>query len=407
MVEHTVQDHPHPAALCRRAQRPKILFRAQHGIDLGIISGIVAVVGGGLKNGTEIQRGDTHSGQIVQLRGDPRQGTAKKVAVPDVFVGIRPPFRGILPVLMDPAAADQAVRGGKGGAAESIWENLVSNATAEPRRRMALPVDRQLPGIGQAVTAVAGLVQLAAGAIVPPEAEVIPGQFWLCGSGDGAGKADAAGFPSRWPQLHLLRGAGKFMVQDHGTVGEVLLCQGTAVKSDVLSACDRAKRLFAQFAAGVENKWFAHIMRLLNCGSDESGRTGSRCRLYQKAAGRNHHVQKQPNREGKRAAAEVSGPTVPAGFFASLPAAADAVDHQEDDSDHRQQTGDQPKPNDQRQQHVVQIPVGIGVGRIQRCAVRLVIGVKPLGRPQPSPLSARSRGTSLRRGDQKNRAACS
>ena len=258
VVEHTVQDHPHAPLLRLGAEGTEIVLGPQHGVDLRIVRRIVAVVGGGLKNGAQVQGGDAQGLQIVQLRRDPRQGAAEKVPVADLTVRVRPPLRRVVPVLMDPAAAHQPVRVRHRQAAEAVWKNLVSHAGAEPARRAAFPVDRQLPGICLPVAAITGLIQNTAGAVLPPEAEVIPDQLRLGRGTEDAGKTDPLAGRALQGQLQLLPGAGELTDSDQRTVREMLRGQGTAVKGDRCAADRGAEGLLAQVTAGVKDKGFAH-----------------------------------------------------------------------------------------------------------------------------------------------------
>ena len=86
MVEYTVQNDAHPQLMGGAAQTAKICFRTQQGVDLAVIGGIVAVVGGGLKNGVEIQGSDAHGGESCQLGGASPQRAAEKVTVADLAV---------------------------------------------------------------------------------------------------------------------------------------------------------------------------------------------------------------------------------------------------------------------------------------------------------------------------------
>ena len=62
VVEHAVQNHPDAPAFSLPAQLTEIRLRAQHGVDGQIVGSVVAVVGGGFKNGIQIQHGDAEGG---------------------------------------------------------------------------------------------------------------------------------------------------------------------------------------------------------------------------------------------------------------------------------------------------------------------------------------------------------
>ena len=205
VVEHTVQDHPHAPLRRLGAELPEVLLRAQHGVDLRIVRRVVAVVGGGLKDGAQVQGGDAQGLQIVQLGRDARQGAAEE----SPGCGSRRPGPAATPACRPspggPSGAHQPVRVRHRQAAEAVWKYLVSHAGAEPARRAALPVDGQLPGVRLPVAAVAGLIQHAAGAVLPPEAEVVPDQLRLPRGLQDAGKADPLAGRALQGQLQLLR----------------------------------------------------------------------------------------------------------------------------------------------------------------------------------------------------------
>ena len=119
-------------------------------------------------------------------------------------------------------------------------------------------IGRQLPGVKLRVAAVSGLIQKTAGAVVPPQAEMIPAQLRLRRGGDGGGKAKAVSLRTQAGHFHLLGTAGKLMKKQHRAVGKVLLEQGTAAKGDKLAAGNGAEGLFTLCGTGIENKGFTH-----------------------------------------------------------------------------------------------------------------------------------------------------
>ena len=263
MVEHTVQNDPDAPFLCLGAEGLEVLLVAQQGIDLRVIGCIVAVIGGGFKNGTHVQGGHAQCRQFVQFFGDPRQRTAEKVPVPHLAVRIGPPGRGVLPVLVDPPVAYQSRRVRHRQPPKSIWKNLVYHAAAVPVRCMASAVDGKLPGQGLAVAAVTGLVQVAAGTVIPPEAEVVPDQLRLLRGLEHGGKAHPVTPKTGGGQLHLLALPGKFPVQHQGAVGKALAGQGAAGKGDLLAADRGAEGGLAKVTTGVKNERFTHEKGLL------------------------------------------------------------------------------------------------------------------------------------------------
>ena len=258
VVEHAVQDHPDAQFSRLGAQGPEVLLRPQHGVDPGVVRRVVAVVGGGLKDGAEVQRGDAQIRKIRELGGDARQGPAEKVPVADLAVRVRPPLRRVRPVLVDGAAAHHADGVREGQAAETVWENLVGNAFAKPVGRRGFPVDGQLPGLYPAVVAVAGGIQDAAGAVIPPEVEVIPDQIRQRGGVDRTGEADPVSLGAVTGELDVGLRGGELPPEDQGAVVEALGGQGTAVERHAPAAGDGAEGRFALAAAGVEDKRFTH-----------------------------------------------------------------------------------------------------------------------------------------------------
>ena len=224
VIEHTVQNDMHPQLMGGAAQSAEILLGAQQGIDLAVIGGIVAVVGGGLENGIQIQRGDPHGSQPCQLGGDAPEGSAEKVPVADLAVRVRPPFRRVVPAAVDPTVSHhpRGICGVAGKAAETIWKNLVCHAGAEPVGEVALPVDGHLPAKGVSIAAVAGPVQEAGGAVRPPEAEIVPHQLRLCRNGNGQSVADPFGLGAFQDHLPFLFPLGELITQHQCAGGKLL-----------------------------------------------------------------------------------------------------------------------------------------------------------------------------------------
>ena len=67
VVEDSVQQHPHAPGVGGGAQGAKGLLRAQHGVDLLVVPGAVAVVLRPLKDGTEVEGVHPQLLQVVQL----------------------------------------------------------------------------------------------------------------------------------------------------------------------------------------------------------------------------------------------------------------------------------------------------------------------------------------------------
>ncbi len=268
MVEHTVQKDPHPHAVRLPAEGPKILFRTQQRVDGLVVCGVVAVVGGGFKDGVQVQGGDPQRGQVGEFGGDAPQSAAEKVPVSDLALRIRLPVRKILPVLVNIAVPDQAgdLCGVLRQTAESIWKNLVCHAGAEPGGRGGIFIYGQLPGVTKAVTAVSGPVQVTAAAVLPPETEMVPDQLRSGRGRKGEGKTHPLPLRAAGGELMDLFALGEFKAQHQCTVGKGLGEQGTAVEGERLSARHGAEGRFAKAAAGIKNEGFAHGADLLWVG---------------------------------------------------------------------------------------------------------------------------------------------
>ena len=205
--------------------------------------------------------------QVVQLGRDARQRPAEEVPVADLPVRVRPPLGGVVPVPVDPPPADHPPGVRRRQAAEAIWKYLVSHTGTEPRRRMVLPVDGQLPGVRLPVGAVAGFVQHAAGAVLPPEAEAVPDQLRRRRRCQDAGKAHPVAGGALQGQLQLPDLAGE-LVKEHraqwvnpsearGRQRKVTVCPQTTAPKGSLQASQR----------GSKTKGFTHGMRLSPYGS--------------------------------------------------------------------------------------------------------------------------------------------
>ena len=221
VVEHAVQDHPDPLLPGPGAEGPEVRLRPQQGVDLRVVRRVVAVVGGGLEDGAEVDRGDAQGLQVVQVGGHARQGPAEEVPVLDL-AALGPPGGGLVPVLVDPAVADHAGGVGRGEAAVAVREDLIGHALAKPGGGVALLIDRQLPGDGLTLAAIAGLVQEAAGAVVPPETEPVPHQLRRLEGDEGDGEAGPVLPEAGEGHLRLHLVAGELPAEDDGAVGEAL-----------------------------------------------------------------------------------------------------------------------------------------------------------------------------------------
>ena len=257
MVEHAVQQDADAFFFRLGAEVPKVLPGAQHGVDLCVIRRVVAVVGGGLKNRAEVKGGDPQGRQVVQMGGHARQGPAEKVPVLDLPF-LRPPDGAVVPVLVDPAVPDEARGVRRLQTAIAVRKNLIGHPLAKPGGGGALLINGELPGDGFPLAAVAGFVQEAPGAVVPPEAEPVPDQFRRLKGDEGEGEEGPAVLKAgEWHlRLHLM--TGKLPADDDGAVGKALAGKRAAGEGPRLPAGKGAVGFLALSVAGVKDGRCVH-----------------------------------------------------------------------------------------------------------------------------------------------------
>ena len=178
------------------------------------------MVGGGLEDRVEVERGDVERGEVVKLFRDAGEVAAEKVlAVVAALVGAAE--RRFVPALVKRAAADQAVHAARPCAVKAVGEDLVGDAAAEPAGRFdAAIVDGQLPGryLIPALEAILTIAALAA--VRPAQAEVIPDQLRLRGGEEGAGKGGGAVLVRCGEELGLRPAVGEFVVGEQRAAGD-------------------------------------------------------------------------------------------------------------------------------------------------------------------------------------------
>ena len=178
------------------------------------------MVGGGLEDRVEVERGDVERGEVVELFRDAGEVAAEKVlAVVAVLVGAAE--RRFVPALVKRAAADQAIHAARLFAVKAVGEDLVGDAAAEPAGRFdAAVVDGQLPGryLIPALEAVLAIAALAA--VRPAQAEVIPDQLRLRGGEEGAGKGGGAILVRGGEELGLRPAVGELVVGEQRAAGD-------------------------------------------------------------------------------------------------------------------------------------------------------------------------------------------
>ena len=81
MREYSIQENADSQFLCLKAEPAKIFFRSEHGIDAGVIRGVVFMVAAGVKDGGEIEHRNPEIMQVRQLLADAFEIAAEEVLV--------------------------------------------------------------------------------------------------------------------------------------------------------------------------------------------------------------------------------------------------------------------------------------------------------------------------------------
>ena len=129
MAEHTIQNDPDPLFRRLGAKCRKLLPCAEQGIRLFIISGIIAVVFMGFKNGIEIDAGDPQGCEIGQFLADPLEVPSVIVPVDRVFPSRGEGRGGLFIGLVDPVGERHGFSGPP--FTKSVRENLVDHTAFE------------------------------------------------------------------------------------------------------------------------------------------------------------------------------------------------------------------------------------------------------------------------------------
>ena len=251
VVEHAVEHDADAALFCLCAEGAEVLLVAEERVDRFVVGGIVAMVGGGLEDRVEVERGDVERGEVVELFRDAGEVAAEKVlAVVAALVGAAE--RRFVPALVKRAAADQTVHAARPCAVKAVGEDLVGDAAAEPVGRFdAAIVDGQLPGryLIPALEAVLTIAALAA--VRPAQAEVIPDQLRLRGGEEGAGKGGGAVLVRGGEKLGLRPAVGELVVGEQRAAGDGVPAR---VEGEVHrgEGRDRAKGGLAARVAGIK-----------------------------------------------------------------------------------------------------------------------------------------------------------
>ena len=172
MVEHAVQHDADAQLVGGVAQGAEILLVSQHGVDLLIVAGTVAVVLRGLKDGAEVEGLHPQAVEVGQLLHDPLQIAAEEIPVAHLAVGVGPVLRLLPPAGVDGASPRHAGGVGHSGAAEAVGEDLIGDALPKPAGyHIGAVVHRQLVGAQLLLAA----VQAGQAEGVPHQAYMVPG----------------------------------------------------------------------------------------------------------------------------------------------------------------------------------------------------------------------------------------
>ena len=201
--KHAVEHDADAARSGGSTQLLEVRVRAEDRIDLPVISGVIAVVGGALEDGVEIQH---RHAELLQI-GQPVRDAAQRAAVEvdgRIFAlgGVGLPLDRLLPIgvrmhglLHAAVVLHAALRGGGAVARKAVGEDLIHHAGAKPfRRRKAGAIDRQPPAVLRLVTK-AGMppvrrsAEVADAAVVARDAEAVAQRLRCSGHGHGRGKA--------------------------------------------------------------------------------------------------------------------------------------------------------------------------------------------------------------------------
>ena len=190
--EHAVQDDADALLLRRGAELLEVLLRAEGGVDLHVVAGVVLVVAVGLKDGVEVQHRHAHAADVVQLLLD-----ALQVAAEEVVGGVAAALvvddqrRVVVPVGVVVGAPGQILHVGAAGVIEAVHHDLHHQAVAHPLGgAVGGVVHRDLEGRGLgaghdalSAQAIVGVAQIPAAAFLILGDKVVPEQAGLLRDG--------------------------------------------------------------------------------------------------------------------------------------------------------------------------------------------------------------------------------
>ena len=175
MGEHAVQNHPNAEFLPLRAQGGKVGLRAEGGVDLEIIRGVVFMIGGGEEHRVQIQRRYPQGGDVGQLLPNAQKIAAEEIVGGVIAVGGKGKLRLFVPVRMQFSPAGEV-----SAPEEPVGHDLHHHPVAHPGGgfvggvvdgdliRGGL-VGVNLPGAAQIIPGVA-VIHAAADEIIPQDA---------------------------------------------------------------------------------------------------------------------------------------------------------------------------------------------------------------------------------------------
>ena len=196
--------HPQPVGLVTEGL--EVRLSAQHGVDLLIVGGVIAVVGPGLEDRRQIDDGHAHLPQRRELLPDAAEVSAEKVVVGDLAVLIGPPIRQLTPVGVDAVRFDLAGQVAVTGLIIAVREDLIDHGPSRPLWNLHPSGNgADLPTVASLHVGAIPLLEQAEAALLLVNAEVVvieaAAQANLAGEllivagfpGKGHGKGQAAG----------------------------------------------------------------------------------------------------------------------------------------------------------------------------------------------------------------------
>ena len=251
VIEHAVEDHADAASLCLGTERFEILLRAEQRVDVFIIRGVVAVVGGRFKNGVEVECGDAERHKVIQLLRDAGKVAAEKVGAGNLAVRVGTVFHRLVPGFMQRPAADKSRGAALFRAEKAIGKDLIGDAAGKPAGRFpAAVIDGQLPRRDGIPALVPACTVAALAAVRPKKAKVVPHQLRRIARGIDA--AENGVFPFGGGGKLRFRPAVRKLAMRHQHDAPDGRGIGTEAESDGRPAGDGAKGSFISFAAGIK-----------------------------------------------------------------------------------------------------------------------------------------------------------